>query len=167
MKTMRFLMCLLAAAVVLSAVETEARPGRRGKRGFGLERMAAQLDLTEKQQEKIKAARLENGKKMAQLRADLQVAQLELRSLMDADAPSASAVKAKVAAVNAARSKMMENRVNMQLVMKEILTPEQRKKMKQLRQRRPMEGRRHGMRQGPCWGPGDGPRGPAAPAPGS
>jgi Spy/CpxP family protein refolding chaperone len=72
---------------------------------------------------------------------------------MSQDAPSASEVKAKLQAVNRARGQMMENRVNMQLAAKKILTPEQRKKMKELRKQGPAG-------RGGKWREGRGGRGP-------
>ena len=172
MKKTRMLAGLLAGALALSAGSAMAAPGQmgpggKGRRGPGVQRLMKQLDLTEAQQEKMKALRLETAKKGAQIQADLKVATLELRNLMSQDAPSASDVKARLQAVNQARGQMMENRVTMQLAVKKILTPDQRKKMKELRKQGPA-GRRGKWREGRGRrGPRPGPREMPPPQPGS
>jgi Spy/CpxP family protein refolding chaperone len=171
MRKTRILIGVVIGALALSATAAVAQPGRMGpgRKGghrMGPDRIYQQLDLTEQQQEKIQALRLETAKKAAQIQADLKVARLELRSAMAKDVPSASEVKAKVEAVNRARGEMLENRVNTQLAVRKLLTPQQRDKMKTLRRQGPA-GRRGGWegRRGP--GPWPGPRGATPQQPGS
>ena len=144
MKPTRLLMWIVSGVLAVAAVDAAAQPRGRGKRGPGQHRLMERLDLTAEQQKKIKSLRLETAKKAARIQADLKVARLELAGEMGKDTPSTAEVKARVKAVNEARGRMMESRVNMQLAMKKILTPEQQKKMQMLRSQRP--GGRRGMR---------------------
>ena len=74
------------------------------------------------------------------LRADLKVARLDLRAAMRKDEPDAADVKASVAAVNSARSLILESRVNHRLKVNSILTPEQRTRLRELRRDRSGKG---------------------------
>ena len=147
MKANRMLMWVVAGILAMTAIDAAAQPRGKGKRGMGRRNLMAQLDLTADQQEKVKAIRLENAKKMARIQADVKVASLELREVMAQDVPSAGEVKAKLKAVSEPPSRMMESRINTQLAMKKILTPEQRQKMKELRKQRPND-RRGKWREG-------------------
>ena len=142
------------------------------------------LELTDAQQAKMKTMRLAHAKEMVQLRADQKIAQLELRDLMGQDAPKAGDIDARVDAVNAARGKIMKKNIHFQTAFKNILTPEQREKLKAMRQKRgarrgkamrgrrggrwnrggTMEGRRGGRRAMGPWGHRGGPPAPKAPA---
>ena len=105
--------------------------------------MMEALNPTAEQREKFKAMHLGHQKEMAQLRADLQVARLDLRAAVDVDEPASAQVKAAVTKVNEARSQILENRVGHGIAIKGILTPEQREKMRDLRMDRPARGGRH------------------------
>ena len=110
----------------------------RGKRGWKSRKapMAA-LELSAEQRTKLESLNLDRGKKMAQLRADLKVARLDLRAAMRQDNPDPAEVKARVAAVNNARSLILESRVNHRLKVNSVLTPEQRNKLRDMRRDRP------------------------------
>ena len=137
---------ILAITIVWSVSEVDARRGGREHRmrGHRHAAMMEALNPTAEQREKLKAMRLGHQKEMAQLRADLQVARLDLRATVGEDEPASAQVKAVVAKVNEARSRILENRVGHRIAIKGILTPEQREKMKELRLDRPARGGRRG-----------------------
>ena len=148
-----------AAAFLWGTGSVDARPGRRGGRMAGrFEAPFKALDLTAEQQEKMKALHLANGKEMVRLRADEQIAQMELQEVMGQDNPSPTEVKAKVDNVNKVRSTITSRMVDLKLGMKKILTPEQREKLRSFKGKMGMRGgpgkgmgmRGHrGMRGGP------------------
>lgn len=97
-------------------------------------------------------------------RANLQVAQLDLRNLMAAETPDRAAIDAAVEKIGAVRLAQEKAAVNFRLDMRGALTPEQRQKLMQMRggfmQRGPGMGgprmlRPRGMR--PMTGPGPAP----------
>ena len=139
---------ITAAAVLLwGATMLEAQPGGRGRRGPGFEGGLKALDLTAAQQEKMEALRLGQAKQMAQLQADQKIARLELQEAMDQPNPDPGQVKAKVANLNRVRSQILEKRIDMRMKMNQILTPEQREKLKEMRGRR---GKMRGFGRGPA-----------------
>ncbi len=102
--------------------------------GFGgIERLADKLELTEQQVSALKEDRLKREKEAIRLRADLQLARLELRQLMDDAKPDQNKVKQQVEKMGNLRTTMMLTRVQGQLKMKEVLSAEQLDKMKTLR----------------------------------
>ena len=131
---------ILVLTVVWSVSEVDAR---RGKQGHRRAKIMEALNPTSEQREKLKTMRLGHQKKMAQLRANLKVARLDLRAVMDVDAPTGTRVKAAVAKVNEARSRILEHRVGHRIASKGLLTPEQREKIKELKMDRPFRGKGH------------------------
>ena len=173
------LIALVAAAMVMwGLTSADARPRKRGGgRSAGAanpEQLAKALELTPEQQKKLKALRLDNAKKMVRLRADLQIAQMDMKSLLDQPAPNSAEVKARVAEVNRVNAEILSKRIDHQLGMKGILTPEQQQKLQTLQKRAKMrmqKGRRSGRgrpgaccKPGPCRKPGAAKK-PASPAP--
>lgn len=128
--------------------------GPAGGRGMHRPNMAKALELTAVQQEKLKALNLSNAKAMARLQADQKIAMLDLRSAMGQAAPGDAGVKALVAKVNQARGQILTARIDQQLAKSAVFTPEQKEKMKQLRQQMKMGPGPEGM-----MGPGPGMRG--------
>lgn len=126
----------------------------RGKRGWkGRKAPMATLELSAEQRTKLESLNLERAKKMAQMRADLKVARLDLRAAMRKDNPDPAQVKAQVAAVNKARSLILESRVSHRLKVNSVLTPEQRNKLREMRRDRSKRGwgkmwRKGGYRKG-------------------
>ena len=114
----------------------------RGPRPM-MHRMMEELDLSDEQRSKLEALRESGMREGIRIRADLEIARLDLRQAMRQADPSAPDVKAKVAKVNGVRAKMLEHRVDGQLKRQAVLTPEQRTKLEELR-RRPMDGTRRG-----------------------
>lgn len=128
--------------------------GRGPGRGMGLHRgmgfgpgMFARLDLTDAQREKLADLHERQQRKAIQARADMQIARLDLHKLMQADAPSATAIHAQIDKVTKLQSDMRKSHVSTFLEARGLLTPEQQKQLKAM----------HGP-GGRGFGPGDGPQ---------
>lgn len=130
----------------------------RGMRGRGLGRllkspaMRERLGFTADQAAKIEAQESVFAKARIQNRTNLQLRRMELDELVNAEKTDRAAIDKKLRefqdAQTAAHKAMIEHR----LAMREMITPEQREKMREMMQER-WQGR-----------PGRGPRGPQAPA---
>ena len=113
-----------------------------------------ELGLTEKQVAELKAGFYETEKKMVKLNGDLELAQIELRRLMEAEEPDGAAILAAVDKAGLARTAIQKAKVEQGLAVRKILGPETLKKIKvdageRLRRER---------------GPDEGKRGPHGPA---
>jgi Spy/CpxP family protein refolding chaperone len=167
---------VVAGAVVAAA---QGRPGREGRPGPEVRPartdLRAQLGLSADQAAQIEKIRSEARKQAIRQRADLAVARLELRELMNAPTVDEKAVSAKVKAISDLQAAGLKAWTDERLAMRRILTPEQQEKMRQLvrerwRERGPRPGR--GWRQrgagapfGPAGGPPD--EGDDPPSPGA
>ncbi|MFT5368775.1 MAG: Spy/CpxP family protein refolding chaperone [Candidatus Latescibacterota bacterium] len=144
----------LIGIFAIAAITTfaDARPGKRGNRGDRGDRgmmhgkMMSELNLTDAQKEKLQTLRSTHQKEMIQLRAAAKIAQLELQDVLRQDKPKNADVKTKIAAANAASNKVTEARIMNRLEGKKVFTPEQIKKMQELKSQ---HNGRNGMREGP------------------
>jgi Spy/CpxP family protein refolding chaperone len=152
----------------------------RGEREMGMRLMAmlendrikAALGLTDQQSDKLRQILVDTEKSTVKARADLQVHQIELRELLRADKPDRDAVIKKAQEISDLRGQQMKLHLVALLSAKEVLTPEQQKKIRAF-----IESRRPGMGQGgggPMFrpgmggerrGPGRAPRAPDTPKP--
>jgi Spy/CpxP family protein refolding chaperone len=126
------------------------RPMRgRGMGGWG-QGMGAGLQLTDEQRDRMREIRDRQMRRGIEARADLALARLDLRKLMQADRPELTAIDAQIDRVARMRSDLAKSRVASMLEVRDVLTPEQFRRMRDMRARGPM-GRRgggQGMRQG-------------------
>ena len=99
---------------------TEYGPGY-GPRGS----WAANLNLTAEQTQKTQAMRESFFKETLPLRNEMQVKQLELRTLWAQTNPDQEKILAKQKEINALRAQMQEKGTKHRLEMRKILTPEQ------------------------------------------
>ncbi len=90
------------------------------------------LGLDEKQIEALKALRSKMMKEMIKKRADVQIAGIELKVLLDKEPVDIKAVEAAVKKRESLRTEMFLAHVRAHEEMKSILTPEQRKKLKEM-----------------------------------
>lgn len=133
------------------------RRGHRRHGDFGLARLAEnpaareRLGITAEQAAKIRQETSDFRKGAIRGRAELQVKRLELRDLLRAETPDRAAIDKKLDEISAARLAQSKAQVHYRLAMREILTPEQRQKLRQMRE----ESRHRGGREG---GPPRGPR---------
>lgn len=94
------------------------------------------LKLTDEQIEKLEKVSLEGRKNMIKLRADLEIAELELEPLMEAKKFDREKVEAILDKTESIRAKMAKERIKTLLDTREILTSEQYQKLKQMKGRR-------------------------------
>jgi len=133
--------------------------GRHRERGeFALARIAAnpemreRLGITEEQAAKIRQQTSEFRKASIRSRAEVEVKRVELEDLLRAENPDRVAIDRKVDEIGAARVAQAKARIHYRLAMREVLTPEQRKKLREMREehwRHGSGGRPKGMPQGP------------------
>ena len=90
------------------------------------------LGLDEKQKEAFKALRSKTMKDMIKKRADKQIAGVELRDLLGKDVVDMKAVEASVKKSESLRTEMFLAHIRAHEEMKSILTPEQRKRLKEM-----------------------------------
>ncbi len=151
------------------------RMGMHGHRGFGERgggmmrlaenpRVRAALGLTDDQVAKLHTIGVDAEKASVQNRADMQLRRIELRELMRADNPDESAIMAKMDQVNALQGKMEKARVQAMLSARSVLTTDQIKKLKAMRENHGMGGPGGHMMHGGPHRPG-GPGGPGGGAP--
>ncbi len=108
--------------------------------------------------------------KLVDVHANLQKEEFKLEPLLEADNPDESAVLAAIDRITAARASVEKANAQMAFAIRRVLTPDQWKKLRDLRQHRghfpsPMDGPR-GDRRGPRSDrqrPGAPPPSPAAP----
>jgi Spy/CpxP family protein refolding chaperone len=135
--------------------------GRGGDRGFMLARLVSNPEIREKlgvtaeQAAKIRQQTSDFRKAQIRSRAELSVKRIELRDLLSAENPDRPAIDKKLQEISAARLAQQKTAIDFGLTMRTALTPEQREKLKKMREE--FRGRGRG-------GPGrDGARGPRGP----
>lgn len=142
---------LVGASLLLSSVFASAQPCRPGP-FFRHPELAKKMELTDKQIDQIKDLFLDMEKKRIELRADLQLKELELRQAMDSPKPDEGKVRKLVKQIGTMKTDLHMTRIDQQLGLKKILTPEQQEKLRQFRMMggmREMKEMRK-MRQGKC-----------------
>ena len=142
--------------------------GMRGMRGRGLGRLLRdpatreRLGFTAEQAAKIEAQENAFAKARIQNRANVQVKRMELDELVRAEKTDRAAIDKKLREFEDARIAAHKAAIEHRLAMREMITPEQREKMRQMMQERWMNrpGRGPQGRQPPA-----GPPAPQPPAP--
>lgn len=166
MKTSLFLNSFAAALfltpVLVSAQTQDAQPDRPnpGRQGPGQPQagpmgpmgqmgpmkarrdIKAELGLTDVQQADIRKAMEAAHRDRLRKSTDLKIANLDLKSLLRAEKIDEKAIAAKLAEAQAAQGALLKLRIDSALAMKRVLTPEQQKKLMELRS----ENRGQGMR---------------------
>jgi len=128
---------------------------RGGGHEMGLEwainnpKLREQLLITPEQVVKIRQEALNFRKTEILSRADLEVKRLELDSLLEAETPDRAAIDKSLRAANAAQFTVEKAAIDHQLAVRDLVTPEQRKKLEKMREE--------------FRGPGAGPGGPGGP----
>jgi len=125
---------------------TEYGPGYGPRGSWG-----ANLNLTPEQNQKLQAMRESFFKETLSLRNEMQVKQLELRTLWAQTNPDQEKILAKQKELNALKAQMQEKNTLHRLEMRKVLTPEQQA---QIGAFGPGFGPGYGMRGG--FGPGRG-----------
>jgi len=119
--------------------------------------MRQQLGITDEQVSKFHQQNEDFQKAGIQSRATMQIKRMELNDLLRADKPDRAVIDKKLAEVTAAQAASEKARIDHQLAMRSLLTPDQQTKLKQMMQNRPDmgPGRGRGGNGGPN-GPGQG-----------
>lgn len=155
MKTSLFLSscaaALLLAPVLVSAQPQDVQPNRPNPRGQGPGQppepgqmgqmgpmrarrdIKTELGLTEVQQADIRKATEAARRDRLRKSTDLKIANLDLKSLLRAEKVDEKAIAAKLAEAQAAQAALLKVRVDRALAMKRVLTPEQQKKLMEIR----------------------------------
>ena len=130
MKTKIFSLVLIIAVIGLysGTAYSQKRPAAKGE--FFKHQMLEKLNLTDEQKAKIEDARLSNQSSMIDLRANLQKKMLALKELRVKGNLDRNAVIAAVKDINQAKNDIAIARANHLMDIYEILTPEQRKMLK-------------------------------------
>ncbi len=124
--------------------------------------------MSDEQVAKLHSIGTDAEKASIQNRADMQLRRIELRELMRADNPDQSAIMAKMDQINALQGKMEKARVQTMLSARGVLTADQLKKLKTMRENHGGPGGPGGgrmMHGGPHRPGGPGGPGGAAPKP--
>jgi Spy/CpxP family protein refolding chaperone len=90
------------------------------------------LGLDDKQKDALKALRSKTMKDMAKRMADRQIAGIELKDLLDKDPVDMKAVETSVKKNEALKTEMFLAHIKAHEEMKSILTPDQRKRLKEM-----------------------------------
>ena len=122
------------------------RPGRQGMPGIP--------DLTPEQMDKMDAMRVSHMKTVLPIRTDIQVAEIELDALWRADKLDSKKIVAKVNEIGGLRQKLELAMVNHRIDVYNLMTPDQRKAMREMHM-----GRGRGMMRGQGRGMGRGMKG--------
>ncbi len=158
---------VLAVAVAVSCLGATlaAQQGRGRDRGPGQgpdpARLQEQLGIDEGQAEQLRKIQKQQQKAHIRLRADMEIARMELDELLFADAVDETAVGVKVGEIAQLQTEVLTSRTDGRLAVRKILSAEQARKLEQLRQRRrgkrsPRGRGERGRRPGGRGGPRDG-----------
>lgn len=139
---------------------------RHGMSGPGehmfAERLGRELNLSDAQVNRLHQMKVDQQKKAIRERADLETKELELNELLRSPNPDRAAIDAKIGEIGALRTQVMKDHIDSRLAFEQVLTPEQKQKMRQGREGRQRPGpgqQRPGMRGRPAAPP----QKPAAP----
>jgi len=126
---------------------------------FGaIERFADEIGLSDDQLDRISSVKTEMEKKIIDLRAEKQKAEIDLRELMRDPKAKGSEVKKVAQKVVDLESQIRLNRIETAIKIRDVLTPEQREKMLEVIKEHRREMREHHRGEGPGEGFGPGPR---------
>jgi len=104
--------------------------GSRGAHDFLWKKLMG-LGLSDQQTDALKAIRIRVTKDTIKKRADLQLARVDLREILQKDPVDMKAVEASLKKVESARTDLKLTHIKAWQEMKAVLTPEQRKKLKE------------------------------------
>lgn len=121
----------LAAAGPLAAQDLDLPPGR----WWDDQRLVGRLGLSDEQQARVREAVYEHARRMIDLKAAVDRAGLDLAEVVRRDELDADAVRAAFAAFQASRGKLENERFEMLLAVREVLSAEQWRTMQDLRRR--------------------------------
>jgi periplasmic protein CpxP/Spy len=150
MKRVLIIIAVLAAVGPLVANEFDLPPGKWWENP----RFVNHIGLTDEQQDQTREVVYQHARRMIDLKADVDKAGLDLAESVDQQEFDPAPVRAAYAVFQTARKKLENERFEMLLEVRKILTYEQWQKIEEIKQRikqnRPQQQRRPGDRgQGP------------------
>ena len=116
-------------------------PGMRHEKDFAKEEKS--LGLTEEQRTKMKAIREEAKARMEASRGELKAKHEALRQELDAEKPDRAKAESIVKEISSLEEKMALGRVDMVFKIREVLTPEQYKKLQAFHEKKRAEMKAH------------------------
>ena len=136
-------------ALLLAAAAATAQPALEGK-WWKRPRIVQALGLTPAQSASLEKIFATHKPKLIDLKADLEKKQFEYEQAMSAETIDRKHVEATVAAREQARARLQTELSLMELDMRQVLSPEQREKVQELREelRERLQERRRQVRQG-------------------
>ena len=142
-----------AAAVLfglLLAAETLAQGQQALGKWWKRPRIAQELQLTAEQETELEKVFARSKPRLIDLRADLEKKQFDYEQAMQGEKVDREAVEAKIEAREQARAQLQKALALMELDMKQVLNPEQRKRLMRLREegRQRIQERRRNFRDG-------------------
>jgi len=140
----------VAAVLILAAVSaagaSAAPPLPFDGKWWKNPRVARELELTPAQVDRIEKIFLRVRPELIDLRADLEKKRLRQESAMDDPTIEGREAERRIDEVEDARTKLAKARAAMFLEIRDVLTPEQRRKILDRRERRRLRGARFGLR---------------------
>jgi Spy/CpxP family protein refolding chaperone len=125
--------------------DSEMGPGMMGEHHILKNLMS--LGLDEKQKEAVKEIERKTKKETIKKRADLDIARIDLRDLLDKDPVNIKDVESKLKQIASLKTDIHLSRIKAHEEIKSKLTPDQRKKLKEMTEHGMMMGKM-GMMQG-------------------
>ncbi len=123
--------------------ERHCRGGHQeGPGGMMLLGCAKKIGLEEAQIDRVKSIHLDSQKQIIKLRADLEIARLELKELMHSDNPDKSKVNKKIDELSQLRAKIHKIEAGTKIDVMSTLTAEQMERFQEYRMKRMKEARR-------------------------
>ena len=126
----KFLLALLVMGCVgagWAQEQPEAQPPKKEMRDMHRPHLFAEMKLTDAQKAQMKNIRYETRKHEIELKAKLEMSQLELTQLVSADEPDKEAIQKKISEVASDKTALAVNKLNGWFETNKILTPEQQK----------------------------------------
>ena len=138
----------LALAATLSALTLSAQQGALEGKWWKRPVVARQLELTSEQTAQLEKIFARTKPRLIDLRADLEKKQFDYEEAMSSDTVDRKAVESRIEARENARAALQKELALMELDMKQVLKPEQRERLMQMREnaRRMMQQRRRRLR---------------------
>jgi len=131
MKKTLMAIVVLAAALPLAANEFDLPPGKWWEN----QRLVDYVGITAEQQATIGDLVYEHARRMIDLKADVEKAGLDLANVVSTEEFDEPAVRSSYGAFQAARHKLENERFEMLVAVRKVLTAEQWQKMQDLRKR--------------------------------
>lgn len=148
MLTLILIIGLIATTLALAQPRMD-RPERGPADGPHLKMLLGplgeEIGLTDAQRQELQDTGFATQKELIHLHAQVKIAELELRQMMDSDTPDENAVYRKIDEIGALKTDIRKKQMGLRLTVQSVLTDEQVDQLKDLRHER-MQDRFHDRR---------------------